>query len=149
MATTEKYDALLDSLREVDIDQSAVAITGGTISGVTLTNTLVGSEIYKTSKSTITDDATWTSVVPAGYCLEYIVFEETAGNTATLDLGTSATGSQVFVNEAITASSVTTVTINTVFSLTADQTLYLNDDDGSSSWNSGSVNATLVMRKVK
>ena len=119
----------------------------GTVSGA-LPTALPSDHVERYYKSAMTGDTTLTSVVPAGYCLEYIVFQETAGNTATLDLGTSAGGNQVFINQAITASSITTVSINTVFSLSAATTLYLNDDDAGSSWNSGSVNATLVMRRV-
>ncbi len=99
-------------------------------------------------QSSLSSDTTLTDIVPAGYCLEYIVFEEKDGNTATLDLGTSAGGNEVFINQAVTASSITTVSINTVFSLSAATTLYLNDDDAGSSWNSGRVDAYFVMRRI-
>jgi len=96
----------------------------------------------------MTDDTTWTSVVPAGYELEKIIFVNSTANAATLDLGTAATGSQVFLNQVIAASGITTVVINKTFSMSAAQSLFLNDDDGSSSWNSASLTATLLMRRV-
>jgi hypothetical protein len=120
----------------------------GTVSGALPTNLpSVHSEKY--IEKTITADTTLTSIVPAGYMLKSMVFEETAGNAGVLDLGTAATGSQVFLNQTITASDFTTVVINKVFSLTADTTLYLNDDDASSGWNSASVDIYVTLEKIK
>lgn len=95
----------------------------------------------------ITDDTTWTDIVPAGYILESIIFVESAGNTAILDLGTTATGQDVFEQQTITASSITTISINKIFSMTVNQSLYLNDD-GTGTWNGASITATLLMRRV-
>jgi len=120
----------------------------GTVSGALPTNLpSVHSEKY--IEKTITADTTLTSIVPAGYMLKSMVFEETAGNAGVLDLGTATTGSQVFLNQTITASDFTTVVINKVFSLTADTTLYLNDDDASSGWNSASVDIYVTLEKIK
>ena len=79
--------------------------------------------------------------------LEKISFVESAGNAATLDLGTTSGASDVFSQEVIAASAITTVLIDKTFSMTAAQSLYLNDD-GAGTWNSSSVTATLFMRKV-
>ena len=73
---------------------------------------------------------------------------ETAGNTATLDLGTSAGASDVFSQQAFTASTETTVDIGILFSRTADTALYLNDD-GVGTWNSGSLNVIFVLERVQ
>lgn len=96
----------------------------------------------------ITDDTTFTSIIPTGYELEKIIFIESAGNAATIDLGTVATGNDIFINQVITASSITTVVINKTFSMSAAQSLFLNDDDAGSSWNSASITATLLMRRI-
>ena len=62
-------------------------------------------------------------------------FYEKAGTNPLLDLGTTLGGNEVFINQDITASDLTTVVIQRVFSLSAATTLYLNDDDAGSNWN--------------
>lgn len=99
-------------------------------------------------QNSLSSDTTLTDIVPAGCCLKYIVFSETSGNSPTLDLGTSAGGSQVFVNQVITASDLTTVVINKTFSLSSATTLYLNDDDAGSSWNGATVTVYFVMERI-
>ena len=96
----------------------------------------------------MTGDTVWTKAVPMGYELEKIVFVNSTANAATIDLGTSSGNSDVFKNQVIGASGITTVVINKTFSMLARQTLYINDDDGASSWNSSSLTAILLMRKV-
>jgi hypothetical protein len=96
----------------------------------------------------ITGDTTLTNVVPAGYLLQYIIFEETAGNAATIDLGTTDGGNDVFTGQIIAASDITTVVLNKVFSLSTTTSLYINDDQVGSDWNSASVNVTIVLKKV-
>lgn len=103
---------------------------------------------YVILKANITDDDTWTDVVPAGYMLVYAIFEEKAGNTAVLDLGTSAGGNEVFLGNTITANELTTIVIQRTFSLTAATTLYLNDDDAGSGWNGATVDVYLVMQCI-
>ena len=95
----------------------------------------------------MTDDTVWTGAVPMGYELEKIVFVESAGHAATLDLGTTSGAHDVFEQVVIAASSITTVVINKTFSMLARQSLYLNDD-GVGTWNSASLTAILLMRLV-
>ena len=92
-------------------------------------------------------DTTLTDVVPAGYMLEYVIFEELAGQSPILDLGTSAGGNEVFINQALTTSDLTTIVVDRIFSLTVDTTLYLNDDGGST-WDTSSVDAYFVLRPI-
>ena len=92
----------------------------------------------------ITGDTTWTSVVPAGFELERIVFENSTANAVTINLGTSAAGTQVINGGAIAASTFTTLLANKTFSRTANQTLYLSSAD----WNSASLVATLFFRRI-
>lgn len=94
----------------------------------------------------MTDDTVWTGCIPPGYELEKIIFVST-GNAATLDLGTTSGANDVFLNEAIAGAGITTVPIDKTFSMTARQSLYLNDDDAGSSWNSASITANLLMRR--
>ena len=94
----------------------------------------------------MTNDTTWTGCIPAGYMLESIVFVESAGNVPTLDLGTTASASDVFSQEVLVASGITTIVINKVFSMLSRQTLYLSD--GAGTWNSASLTAILLLRRV-
>ena len=96
----------------------------------------------------MTDDTTWTGAIPPGYQLDQIIFVESTGNAPTLDLGTTSGANDVFLNQVIAANSITTVVINKTFSMLARQTLYLNDDDAGSSWNSASLTAILLLRRV-
>ncbi len=96
----------------------------------------------------MTDDTTWTGCIPPGFQLESIVFVNQTANEATLDLGTSSGGNQVFLNQTIVANDITTIVINKTISMLSRQTLYLNDDDAGSDWNSSSIIAILLMRRV-
>ena len=95
----------------------------------------------------MTDDTIWTGAIPPGYELEKIVFVNSTANAATLDLGTVATGQDVFEQQVIQASGITTVVINKTFSMLARQSLYLNDD-GVGTWNGASLTAILLLRNV-
>ena len=127
------------------LDNSGNMLTGE-VDGAIPVN-LPANAVEKTIKTTITADTTWSDIVPAGYILERMIFVETAGNTGTLSLGTSDGATDVFLDQAITASSITVVEINKMWSTSATQTLDLNDD-GSGTWNSASVDVTLLMRKI-
>jgi len=99
---------------------------------------------YPTS---MTNDTTWTNVIPPGYMLESVVLVESAGNVPTLNLGTSAGASDVFSQQAMIASDITVLVVNKVFSMLSSQTLYLNDD-GIGTWNSASLTAILLMKRA-
>lgn len=119
----------------------------GAVSGALATN-LPADDVERFRHAVaMTNDTAWTGVVPAGYVLDSIIFVESAGNAATLDLGTSSGASDVFSQKVIAASSITTVLIDKTFSMIAAQSLYLNDD-GTGTWNSASVTATLLMRRL-
>lgn len=93
-------------------------------------------------------DTTYANVIPAGYMLEYVIFEEKAGQSPILDLGTTAGGNQVFLNQALTTSGLTTIVTQRVFSLMADTTLYLKDDDAGSTWDGSTVDLYFVIRPI-
>lgn len=107
-----------------------------------------GSGSVVSVQSNLNADTTLTDIVPAGYLLEYIIFNEKAGNAAVLDLGTAAGGSQVFINIPIAASGLTTIPVQNMYSLTLPQTLYLNDDDASSDWNGAIVDVYFVLKAI-
>lgn len=117
--------------------------------------TIDGSEFVELKANWVTDE-NWTQAaitgdtqlgdVPEKYILVGLVLIETAGNTATLDLGTTAGASDIFAHQTIVASSETMITINRPF-LLSGTSLYLNDDDASSSWNSASVDVFMRIKK--
>ena len=120
----------------------------GTVNGATLINIPMSNieEIREDDISTDTQILSSDNVVPAGYMLMYMMGTETAGNTATLDLGTTAGASDVFSQEVFTASVTTTVAINKAYM--TDTKLYLNDD-GAGTWNSGVLDCIFVIQRIK
>lgn len=94
----------------------------------------------------MTNDTAWTDVVPPGYLFRKIIFYNSHANTATLDLGTTSGNNDVFDQKAVPAG-YSVQNINDVYSKTASQSLYLNDD-GAGTWNSATIVATLLMQKV-
>lgn len=96
----------------------------------------------------ITGDTTLTSIVPAGYELEKIVFLNSTANAVSVRLGTTAAGTDVFgltaLNTSATLGGFKTILCNQGFSLTVAQTLYLS----STSWNSASLTATFYFRRI-
>ena len=117
------------------------------VTGALCTN-LKTNHIEKVVKNTITSDTTWTDIIPMGYMLQRMVFEETAGNAAILSLGTSDGAYDVFTEMDINASDITVVEINDVYALTSAQTLDINDDQAVDTWNSASINITFIMSKI-
>lgn len=122
----------------------------GTVSGATYTN-IPNEDTETVRQDAITDDTqilSSSNIVPDGYRLVYMTGTETAGNTATLDLGTTAGASDVFSQQVFTASSTVPIMID-YFNLSgSDVALYLNDD-GAGTWNSGSLNVLLRIEKIK
>jgi len=102
---------------------------------------------YKHTAAPMTSNTSWTGCIPPGYELEKIVFVNSTANAATLDLGTTSGAQDVFEQQVIQASGITTIVINKTFSMLTRQTLFLNDD-GVGTWNSASLTAILLMRRV-
>lgn len=96
----------------------------------------------------ITGDTTLTAIVPAGFELDKIVFNNSTANAVSVRLGTTAGGVDVFglaaLNTSATLGGFKTIACNQAFSLTAAQTLYLS----STSWNSALLTATFYFRKI-
>lgn len=125
------------------------ALTENILNGLRLLDAKVsGSGNTLVLRAGLNADTTLTDIVPAGYMLAYIIFQEKAGNTPVLDLGTTAGNSEVFSGQSMTASDLTTIIVTRVFSLTAATTLYLNDDDPGSGWAGGVVDAYFVLTPI-
>lgn len=93
-------------------------------------------------------DYTWTALIPAGYLIEYMVFDETSGNTGQLSAGTTAGDNNVFSQEAITGGALTVININKTFSKTAATTVYINHAQDGDGWNGMSLNVFAQLRKI-
>ena len=96
----------------------------------------------------MSSDTTLTDIVPAGSFLEYVIFYNSSGVAPTLDLGSTALGNEIFINQEISASGFTVITCPNMFSLIAAQTLYLNANDAGSDWNGATVDVYFVMRAI-
>ncbi len=98
----------------------------------------------------ITNDTT--IVVPGGYMLECIMFLNSTANVATISCGTTAGGTEVFINATINGSGtyygITNQTINNTFNLSSNTTLYIHDNAPGDSWNSANVSIYLILRKL-
>ncbi len=126
-------------------------------SGNQLHGTVTGAQPYQLPanhveryvRKGITADTTLTGVVPAGYRTRSIIVEETAGNAITggLKIGTSAGGTEVVNAQAVGANALVDCALGTrLFSLTADQTLYVEDV---TAWNGASIDLYLEMERIK
>jgi hypothetical protein len=115
--------------------------TGLSISGTTLNSTGTTS----LTLNNVTANATLGSLPASAYIL-YALIRETAGNYVSLNIGTTSGGSDVLGGAPINPSTANVLlnaqgTFSTSwFSVTNPQTLYLS----STSWNSASINITLV-----
>lgn len=146
------------SLRSADFlagctDRSGAtgALTENIVNGLRLLDAKInamGSGNYVILRANLNADTTLTNIVPAGYMLTYVVFLEKAATSPILDLGTTLGGNEVFINQTLTSSDLTTIVIQRVFSLSSATTLYLNDDDAGSNWNGSTVDAYFVMTPI-
>jgi len=104
---------------------------------------------YVVLHANINSDTTFADLIPAGYMLTYMVCLEKVGATGCkLDLGTTVGGNEVMINQEITASEITTIVIQRVFSLSSATTLYLNDDDSESGWDGSTMDIYFVMTPI-
>lgn len=95
----------------------------------------------------LTGDYVWSAMIPKGYLIEYMIFDETAGHSAQLSAGTSVGEDNVFDSEAITGGALTVININKVFSKTENTTVYINHAGDGDTWNGASVNVWASLRK--
>ena len=89
--------------------------------------------------------------VPSGYVIEYITFLNSTANNATISIGSTAGGIELFqlqiVNGIGTNDGLTTFGMNYDHGIVAPTTLYIHDGGGGS-WNGATVTVYLVLRKI-
>lgn len=128
----------------VESDGAGGAVANSSI--VEVDNIYVRECVYDHSAA-VTADVTLANVVPAKYLLEYIILTETAGNTATISIGTSSDGTEIFTNQAVTASTVNIFSVKQ-YNASSPISLYIHDNAGGDSFNSASLTVKLVMRRI-
>lgn len=100
-------------------------------------------------KKSISGDTVLTNAVPAGYKIDMILVDETAGNAVSggLNIGTGAGGSQVVSAAAVAANAqnVDCTLAKRYFSDSASQSLYLN---AATAWNSASIDIKILLKRL-
>ena len=96
----------------------------------------------------VTADTLWSGLIPANYMLKRVIIEETAGNAPTLSLGTTDGAYDVFTNVTFAASSITVIEVGELYSTSGATSLDLNDDQTSDSWNTATVDVTIILEKI-
>ena len=94
----------------------------------------------------ITDDTELVDAVPPGFMIETLTFVNSTANEATIDCGSTSGGSDIFSQATISASGITSITVNKVISMSDRKSLFLNDD-GVGTWNSSSVIVLVHMKR--
>lgn len=121
----------------------------GDTEGVTFNKPIAGFQpVNQVVHLAITEDTLTEDLIPARYMLEKIVFENTTANEAILDAGTTDGGNDIFSEQTIAASTITTIVLNKMFSSTLDTDFDLNDTQTGSDWNSASLNITFILAKI-
>lgn len=100
-----------------------------------------------TVKKTLAANTTYSGIIPIGYRLDSVIFEETAGNAAgNVQVGTTEWTADVVMAFALSGSELSSVLpILDIFSLSASQSLSVS----SSAWGTSSVDVYFLMRRVK
>ena len=121
----------------------------GAVNGALPMN-LPSNHVARHIKPGITGDTTLTDAVPAGYRIKSMVADVTgAGAGMILNIGTSAGGTQVINGQDISANGLFDLTVTkNIFSLSAAQSLYVNDDGGTA-WSGVSVDLYIETERVK
>ena len=93
-----------------------------------------------------------TASIPAGYCIDDVFIQETAGNAVTggIKIGTSSGGTQIATAITVGASSFTrtlpgSLTTSGPFSPTVAQTIYIQ---AVAAWNSANVNIIIPLKRA-
>ena len=105
---------------------------------------------YPTIYSGITNDTT--VIVPAGFKLDGMMFLNSMVNDATISCGTTAGGTEVFVNNIIngsgTENGLTYVFLSRPFNMLAATTLYIHANAPGDGWNSANVSIYLFFTRA-
>jgi hypothetical protein len=95
----------------------------------------------------LTNDYAWADAIPAGYILEEMIFDETAGKTAQLSAGTSANGTNIFSQAGITEGALTVIKVDKAYSKTTAKTIYIHHSGDGDTWNGATITVYAILRK--
>jgi hypothetical protein len=130
-------------------DEFAVGIAANVTKWIALKNKIYTAKTYNqtvpVSFSDIVADTTFTDCVPAGYILEYVVFDNSTGQSAVLSCGTSAGAYDVFQSWGINANGLTSIPVGKTLSLSVVKSLFVNDDQDGDTWNGANLDMYLVL----
>jgi hypothetical protein len=93
-------------------------------------------------------DYFWAGVIPAGYMLETLLFDETTGHAPILSCGTTAGGNDIFTSESLQAGAFTSVYVNKVWSKLTATSIYIHDGGVGDTWNSAGLNIYAILKKI-
>jgi hypothetical protein len=94
----------------------------------------------------VTDD--FNVIIPLGYLVEFVVFENLTANTAQISCGSSATTFECFQSEAM-GTNLNAVVVNKGFSMTVGTVIYFHHAGTGDSWNSVTANVHICLRKIE
>ncbi|UCD38471.1 MAG: LamG domain-containing protein [Fidelibacterota bacterium] len=121
----------------------------GSVNGALPLN-LPSSHVARHIKPEITGDTTLSNVIPKGYRVKSMVADVNGASSGMiLNVGTSSGGSDVVNGQDISSNGLFDLTVvKNIFSLSAAQSLYVNDDGGTT-WSGVSVDLYIEMERVK
>jgi hypothetical protein len=94
--------------------------------------------------TTITNDTELEDVIPAGYMLDKIAIEETAGNACVLKIGSTVGGSDLVGSTSCGASAITNISVGIMLSTSVANSVFIGFTSGSGY----SVNVYLSLIKM-
>ena len=106
-------------------------------------------EVQIETITSVSDDYTALSVIPPGYMVQTIIFDNATSTTAQLSAGTSVGGNNVFLSEAVNASGLTTIAVNKTFSLTAFTSIFFNHSGDGDTWAGATLTIYILLTKIK
>jgi len=93
-------------------------------------------------------DYTAIGVIPAGYMVAAIIFDNSTANTAQLSAGSTAGSNDIFSTEVINASRFTTISVNKTFSTTLSTSIYFNHAGDGDTWNGITATIYILLTKI-
>lgn len=109
------------------------------------TSNQIGSIIPSVETNNVVADGS-IGTIPAGFMLQGIIISEINGGVVEINIGTVAGGNDIINAYAIGAGTLTTLNINTTYSLTAAQQIFISDTGAG--WGTSKLNVILLLRAI-
>jgi len=93
-------------------------------------------------------DYIWAGVIPAGYMLETLLFDETTGHSPILTCGTTAGGSDIFTSETLQSGAFTSISVNKIYSKSTAKSIYFHTSVVGDTWNNAGLNIYAILKKI-